>query len=424
MLTFSVCHFRNIFRIYVLFFLLLIILGVRATDTFLDWRYFQNFLVFEKDFVFSGKVCGEPSYFDNSISFSFCVREARRKTKERFPVDAQTRLFLNRTVSLEISRGDFLMLQGLQYPRILEHFPNDSFLLDFRKWFLRRITTHLHEPAASFLSGILVGFQPSFPMNVKEDFRRVGLTHILVVSGSNVALFLVFLNGILFFVPRKKRFWILIPGVLFFIFFVGLSPPSLRAGLMGLLMLSAVYFRRNKSAPRFLFLAALVMLTFDPYTIFDKGFQLSFLATASIFFLYPILSENIFSVSSEDSVSRAYFASVVFRILRELFLLTLSVEIFSLPVLFSFQEFSLIAPLTNTLLLPFLPLLLFAGFFSLFVVPFAPVFEFFVDFYLFLVQFFARFSFATIPVSVFSWPFVIVYYLLLAFFLFRFRKSR
>lgn len=300
-----------------------------------------------------------------------------------------------------------------------------GFLDSFREFLLERFASMYSEPAASFLSGLLFGVQPNFFPETKEIFLRTGLLHILVVSGSNVSMLIVFLNFVFCFIRRQQRIYFLVPFVAFYIGLSGFSPPAIRAGIMGFLMIFALTGGRLKSGRRFLILAAVGMILFDPAYLQDLSFLLSVSATSGVLFLFPVLQKLVqeFYARFHERVFVGYIVRFLDSFLGQIFLLTISVEIMSLPILFYFEEFSVIAPFTNMLFLPFVPFFLLAGFASLFLPFLSSFLEFLIRIFFVLVGAFSRIPFATLPVPKFSWFFIILYYLLLGVFLFRRDKS-
>jgi competence protein ComEC len=85
---------------------------------------------------------------------------------------------------------------------------------------------------------------------------------------------------------------------------------------------------------------------------FDVGFQLSFLAVSGIIFLSPWLRKALLILFKKR-----------FSTLQEILAMTFSAQVFTLPIMvFGFGQISLIAPLSNILILPILPLILGLGF--------------------------------------------------------------
>lgn len=379
--------------IRIFFWIILVPFLLRIGFFVRDVVRFQSVVDSQALYTFTGSVCSDPSTVSRSgdrTTFLFCIE---RVSNPFSSFDLSARRFVSVFGLPELYRGDTVVLKGLFRPVILSVRHNDSLLFSVRQFLFSRMKSIFREPSGSFLSGILLGIQGSLPFSVQEDFRATGLTHILVFSGSNVSFFIVFLNMCLGFIPRRRRVFVLIFAIFVLVGLSGFSPPALRAALMGALPLLALFFGRRRDVKRFFFLSGCVLIFYNPWLVLDYGFLLSFSATFGILFIYPFFEKTFLA---------RYF-------LGQIFLLTISVQLSSLPILFSFGNFSLIAPVTNTLLLPFLPFFLVSGIVA-FVLPFlAPLFSVCVDLFLSLLHLFSLVPFASTSVPAFS-PFLIVLY--------------
>ena len=142
------------------------------------------------------------------------------------------------------------------------------------------------------LAGVVLGDDQAVPERLRDRFRASGLYHLLAVSGQNVALVAV---GALFLarlvgVPRVLGEVGALAGIGAYVLAVGAQPSVIRAGVVGALGSLAWIAARQRDRWHFLLLAAFVLLAWNPYTLLDAGFQLSFAAVASIFvFVRPLL---------------------------------------------------------------------------------------------------------------------------------------
>ncbi|HRN70949.1 MAG TPA: ComEC/Rec2 family competence protein, partial [Candidatus Woesebacteria bacterium] len=100
------------------------------------------------------------------------------------------------------------------------------------------INTYLPEPHASLLNGIVLGVDLQTTYSFKEKLKDVGLIHIVVLSGMNITLLsAVILQIIIPLFGRKIATIATIVSIIVFIWFVGIDPPIVRAGIMGILSL-------------------------------------------------------------------------------------------------------------------------------------------------------------------------------------------
>jgi competence protein ComEC len=138
--------------------------------------------------------------------------------------------------------------------------------------------------SAALLAGLLLGERTDLPADVDAAFRRVGVYHVLAVSGSNVALVASTVWALLVLARAPRRVAALgsLLVVVGFAAVVGAQPSVLRATLMAVLVLLALVLERETAVLNSLALAAVVILALRPAELHDPGFQLSFAATAGI----------------------------------------------------------------------------------------------------------------------------------------------
>ncbi|MBI3323396.1 MAG: ComEC/Rec2 family competence protein [Candidatus Omnitrophica bacterium] len=153
------------------------------------------------------------------------------------------------------------------------------------RWRLQEVGRSLLGPEeAGFLEAFLLGEGRGIPAEAKEDFRRTGTIHILVVSGFQVglvgAIALVALS--LARVARGARYLLTGLALILYCALTGAAPPILRATVMGLALCLGQYQGREVSPLNLLGAAALAILAFDPRALADVGFQLSFAAVLGI----------------------------------------------------------------------------------------------------------------------------------------------
>lgn len=210
----------------------------------------------------------------------------------------------------------------------------------------------LPEPQASLLSGILLGIDAGLPADVQEKFRITGTSHIIAISGYNIAVLIgivsTFTVGL---IGRRRAFPLLVVGLFAYAVLVGGSASVVRATLMGVLLLWADHLGRPYAAPNALFAAGLAMTLLDPNTLFDVGFQLSFVATLGL-----MIYARPFADSTQKILARLFSGDLAHRIVRLLndaLLVTLAAQVTTLPLLMVyFRQISTVALIVNPLVLP------------------------------------------------------------------------
>jgi len=199
----------------------------------------------------------------------------------------------------------------------------------------------------------MLGDKRGIPDDLRLTFSRIGLSHVIAISGMHISILSVLVMGLLlsFGLPRKYAFYISTLFLIFYIILIGVPASAMRAGLMGFLVLWALNLGRlNKLINSIIFTAAVLLLINPKLLRSDIGFQLSFLAVLGIAYGHPII-ETWFEKIRLPKAKGA----------RNVFSLTMAAQIFTLPILMlNFSTISLIAPLANTLILWVLPFLLIA----------------------------------------------------------------
>lgn len=142
---------------------------------------------------------------------------------------------------------------------------------------------------AVILKGLIFGTQGEIPLDVQQAFNETGLVHILSVSGYHVGLVVALVLALmrLVKVPVQYTAWIAIPVLIFYAFMTGLGPAVLRSTLMAILLLLAHHLGRPQDWPTTLAAAAGFILILNPLSLYDIGFQLSFVATWGLLYLIP-----------------------------------------------------------------------------------------------------------------------------------------
>jgi competence protein ComEC len=283
-------------------------------------------------------------------------------------------------------------------------------MLGIKNNFIQNINRQLSEPQSSFLGGLLLGAKRGIPDELMENFNRTGTTHIVAISGYNITIIAVLLLAVCrnLGVPRQRAFWLIIIALVFFMLITGAQSSVVRAVVMGIVMLIAKQLGRLSRITNTLVLTAVIMLICNPkILLFDAGFQLSFLATAGLIYLSPLLERPFAWLPNHFQI-------------RESFIATASATIFTLPlILFQFGRLSLVAVIVNILILPVIPFAMGVGFlsglFSYIFQPLATVLSWIVwlmlSYIIQVAKIFSQLSFASIDIPGVSLSVLIIGYL-------------
>jgi competence protein ComEC len=228
-------------------------------------------------------------------------------------------------------------------------------LLALRSTCQQILMRELPEPQASLAVGILLGLQSSIPEDVSADFSITGTSHILVISGWNITIISTMLYGVTERMRLKKNaaFWAILACIWLYTLFVGASATVIRAAVMGTVVVVGQRLERTAHAWTTLFAATWAMTIWNPQTLWDMGFQLSALATASLF---------AYGKGTEALLLRTPLRVGWLDWAREALTATLAAQILALPlILFAFGNFSIVAPLANVGMLPMVPAAMLFG---------------------------------------------------------------
>lgn len=242
---------------------------------------------------------------------------------------------------------------------LLQH---DSTVQRLEQWRYRLVHT-LVSPAAAglqrpdLLKALTIGDGSDIPDADWQMFAATGTTHLLVISGSHVALISVLLYGAGYWLASRSA-WLLLrwpatwPATLLalggswiYTGLAGFSLPALRAWIMVAVLLVAQVSRRQLHRWHSLALALAAVLALDPLAVLNAGFWLSFAAVA-------VLLTSVTQSSTKGT--EPWWRRAALWVLA-LWRLQWRISVALLPiVLVYFQQTSLVAPLVN---LPLIPLL-------------------------------------------------------------------
>ena len=147
------------------------------------------------------------------------------------------------------------------------------------------------------LSALTLGYKNHLDEETRDAYSVAGISHVLALSGMHIGIIWFLLNFLLQPLVRMRLDWlkgILVVAVLWaFAFVVGLEASVVRAVVMCMLMEVGRLSGFRSFSLNTLAIAAFFMLLYRPFYLFDVGFQLSFVAVASILAFYPLFYESI-----------------------------------------------------------------------------------------------------------------------------------
>lgn len=231
-------------------------------------------------------------------------------------------------------------------------------IVEWRRRIAAMMKTGLPYPESDLGGALVFGVGDKLNAELRAAFSRSGLTHVIAISGLNVSLLVILLfNGTLFLGCRRRiSLGLSLVAVGLYVMTVGAPASAVRAGLMGVLLLLALWLGRLNKLINALVLAAAVTLLNNPFLLRDDiGWQLSFLALLGIIYIYPILRRRLAS------------SYVVVDFLLDGLSLTLAAQLATWPIIAAgFQQLSLVAPLANLVAVWITPVILSSVFLAVF----------------------------------------------------------
>ncbi len=330
-----------------------------------------------------GTVASIPKYDNQKTKFYFDVKEINTKKEI-----GQTAVSIYISENPKIQIGDILILKGkfqnphkatnfgqFDYADYLKnqgiftvfysqnyktqgksedfHFKAQKYFANLAEKILQKHSKYLTQNQTDLLGGIVFGHRSiNLSDDLKQDFINSGTFHILAASGMQIALVLLFWCFLMKLIKLPYNFSLISGGfiIIFYACFTGFPASILRALLMAeFIILGKLIDRQADNVALLLFVCSL-MLLYNPVSLLDVGFQLSFVTTFGLIFAIPRFSVKLKNLPP-------WFSSTIF--------VTLIAQIFASPLLvFYFNNLPLYSLFANIFILPLVSVITFAGFLS------------------------------------------------------------
>ncbi len=235
-------------------------------------------------------------------------------------------------------------------------------LLELKGRARRNITSALPEPSASLLVGILLGDSRGLAPEVSDAFNATGASHIIAISGFNMAILSGVVMGLLnrFGVRPRLAAFIGILTLAIYTLFVGASASVVRAAIMSSMLVFAGLIRRKTYVPTSLAFVSVVLSAFNPFILWDVGFQLSLFATLGLSLFTTPLQQRFDRLLARWFPQRT--ATTIGDFLSEPLIVSLAAQITTLPlILLYFGRLSLVSLVVNLLVIPVQAVLMIMG---------------------------------------------------------------
>lgn len=253
--------------------------------------------------------------------------------------------------------------------------PSTSFLSRTRSELYRLASdalldeTAINNTVRSLTEALLLGRRGDLSPRIMAAFRDTNLAHFISLSGMHVGILAAsFWMVLRVFGPKKRtRAVLCIIMILLYAMVVPARQATMRAVFISCFYFLSIIFRRRTSALNTLSLSALILLFIHPYDLFSAGWQLSYLSVLGILLFYPTTRYH-FLIHFYYPITTHFpawfgFSKKPFQHIVELLALGFSAWIMIAPVLlYYFGQINPLSPLWTVLVLPFVVIILYAGF--------------------------------------------------------------
>lgn len=214
----------------------------------------------------------------------------------------------------------------------------------FKSWFASLVQQYIPRPSSELGLSYLLGYKAGLSESLNETLRIVGMTHVVVASGSHLGI-LVHIVRKLF--GRLSKFADLFFSLLLigaFLLVVGFTPSMLRAVLVTALSLIFGYCGRRFAPWRILMLAATFTLVLDPLNCLSLSWQLSFASFTGILLLAPRLQTFFYGAKQPSWLAASLLTSIA------------TLALCAPLLIYTFGSISLLSLVANLVILPTLPI--------------------------------------------------------------------
>lgn len=289
----------------------------------------------------------------------------------------------------------------------------DDFSSSVRNMFRDSMEQVMPTSDAAAIFAMLFGGYNGIKPELLEAFTTTGIIHILSVSGSHITLMAATAGiiGRTLHLPAMATSFLAAITIVIYSILAGALMPVIRSAIMGLLTLTALTMEREQDSQHILTITAICLLLYQPLSLFDISFQLSFGATAGLLYLAPIL--------------RKWLRYHLPRFAADTIAMTIAAQLSVLPLLaWYFHAVSFSSLIANLAVTPIVELIIVIGLTAGILTALIPVIGKFVFIIASLAlgavyelsKTIAGLPFSKVYVPVMAWHLIIPYYLFLSYF--------
>ena len=240
-----------------------------------------------------------------------------------------------------LKKNDWVLLKGKELRTFnLAIFKTRQFIIDVLDTYIPG------NDEAALAKALLIGYKVDLDKDLVQAYSNAGVVHLIAISGLHLALIyalLLWVTGKIPFIKRMKivRLILILFCLWFFSLLTGASASVLRSAVMFSFIAAGMTFHRNSSIYNSLALSAFVLLCYDPFILWDVGFQLSYFAVLGI------------AIAQRPVYNWVYFSNKLLNEAWKLAAVSLSAQIFTVPVcIYYFHQLPVLFLLANVIAIP------------------------------------------------------------------------
>jgi competence protein ComEC len=299
-------------------------------------------LYFKKDSIIN------RLHYGSQIVFNKPLQEIKNSGNPGTFDYKQYSLFQGITHQVNLSSKDFKLLSTENKTWF------GQFIFNCRHWVISTLQKFIPgEKEQGLAEALLIGYKDDLDKNLVQSYTNTGVVHIIAISGMHLGLIYWLLLWLTKPIKRKKFLWLriilILTGLWLFTLLAGAQASVVRSAVMFTCIALGEALSKRTSIYNTLALSAFLLLAYNPFWLWDVGFQLSYAAVVSIVTFYrPVYNWFYFPYKALDFLWKTMAISIAAQILTT-------------PVsLYHFHQFPVLFLLTNIFAVPVSSVILFA----------------------------------------------------------------
>jgi len=329
------------------------------------------------------KILVEFYYYDNKPTY--VVGDQIKVSGERKIINNPTipntfnykNYLYNKKIYLVIKANDISLIKK-----------NSNILNNIKDIFIKRINNN------SYLQLFIMGDKSYLDNDIYNEYKNIGIAHLLAISGLHLGILVFILNKLLFFLKDNHKFLIITSILLIYAYIISFPPSFLRVLTFYILSFFNKKYTINLKNIQLLFICFFILLIINPFYLYDVGFEFSFITVFGIM------------------LSSKYLH---FSYIKNLFLITIISFLFTFPIVVNLNyEVNIMTFLVNIIMVPLVSFIIYPFALISFALPITvPVFNFLTGLMEGITNLFSFIDFTKIIIPRIPWFLIVAYYSLL-----------